>query len=238
MSLDIKDMYKLTEPFSSADVEWRIGRDYYNEEKKTITAKALAYIKQQPIHRRLDNLCGMDGWYFTFNEWKEGAIATLYILIKYPDGSTEWRWKSGGANPTNFEGFKGMLTVAEKRAAVQWGIGRYLYDIPETKVNVVYRYNPDFVRGVHKRKNQRDIVYWWEIPELPEWAVPFEESYEISTIVEKIKNFVSGKNEWDNLKHQLRSLYHSNDVNYIIMSHGKEILEQLEKGNINFKIGQ
>lgn len=228
------ELYKLTEPFSSADVEWRIGRDYFSDEKKTISAKALAYVKQQPIHRRLDNLCGMDGWYFSFQEWKEGAVATLYLHIEYEDGTKVWRWKSGGANPTAIEGFKGMLTTAEKRAAVQWGIGRYLYDLPETKVNVVYRYNPDFMRAVHKRKNQRDIVYWWEIPELPEWAISFGESSEISVVVEKMKKYVEGKEQWDTLKNKLRNIYHSDDVNYIITSHGKEILEQLEEKKIKF----
>jgi hypothetical protein len=40
-----------------------------------------------------------------------------------------WIWKSDGAGATDVEGEKGMLSDALKRAAVRWGVGRYLYDL-------------------------------------------------------------------------------------------------------------
>ena len=39
----------------------------------------------------------------------------------------EWIGKSDGADDSNIEAAKGGLSAALKRAAVQWGIARYLY---------------------------------------------------------------------------------------------------------------
>src|SRR5690606_35602811 len=40
-----------------------------------------------------------------------------------------WVWKSDGAGDTQVEAEKGGISDAFKRAAVKWGIGRYLYDL-------------------------------------------------------------------------------------------------------------
>ena len=42
----------------------------------------------------------------------------------------EWISKEDGAPFTDFEAFKGGISDALKRAAVKYGIGRYLYDAP------------------------------------------------------------------------------------------------------------
>jgi hypothetical protein len=41
----------------------------------------------------------------------------------------EWIWKADGAGQTDMEADKGALSDAFKRAAVRWGVGRYLYDM-------------------------------------------------------------------------------------------------------------
>ncbi|MFD1104199.1 Rad52/Rad22 family DNA repair protein, partial [Sphingobium olei] len=48
------------------------------------------------------------------------------IAIKCGD---EWISKSDGAGDTDVEGQKGAVSDAFKRAAVKWGVGRYLYDM-------------------------------------------------------------------------------------------------------------
>ena len=41
----------------------------------------------------------------------------------------EWVWKTDGGTETDIEGAKGELSDSFKRAAVKWGIGRFLYDL-------------------------------------------------------------------------------------------------------------
>jgi hypothetical protein len=41
----------------------------------------------------------------------------------------EWVWKANGAGNSDVEAEKGACSDAFKRAAVLWGIGRYLYDL-------------------------------------------------------------------------------------------------------------
>ena len=48
----------------------------------------------------------------------------------------EWVWKSNGAGQSDIEAEKGQFSDAFKRAAVLWGIGRYLYALPSPWVDL------------------------------------------------------------------------------------------------------
>jgi hypothetical protein len=67
---------------------------------------------------------------------------------------SEWLWRANGAGQTDIEAEKGALSDAFKRAAVCWGIGRYLYDLPNVWVPL------------------KDGRYLAEHPTLPDWAKP------------------------------------------------------------------
>ena len=45
-------------------------------------------------------------------------------------------WKADGAGDTAVEADKGALSDAFKRAAVRWGVGRYLYGMPSPWVGI------------------------------------------------------------------------------------------------------
>jgi hypothetical protein len=45
-------------------------------------------------------------------------------------------WKADGAGDTDVEAEKGALSDAFKRAAVRWGVGRYLYGLPSPWVEL------------------------------------------------------------------------------------------------------
>ena len=72
----------------------------------------------------------------------------------------EWITKYDGANDTKIESTKGGISDSMKRAAVQWGIGRYLYNLPGQWVKIKNTY-----------KDNYEIV---ERPKLPNWALPKE----------------------------------------------------------------
>lgn len=89
-------------------------------------ALAVGYMDARDVQDRLDQVCTPAGWRDSYVETGNGrVIATIEILI---DG--QWIGKSDGAGDTAVEGAKGAMSDAFKRAAVKWGVGRYLYRLP------------------------------------------------------------------------------------------------------------
>lgn len=117
---------RLSAPFPPTSVKWRaqtLTRDTNNPK-----ALALAYIDARDVMDRLDEVVGPANWATTYEETPKGRI--LCRLSLRIDG--EWVMKTDGAGNTDVEGEKGAISDALKRAAVSWGIGRYLYDLGNT----------------------------------------------------------------------------------------------------------
>ena len=96
----------------------------------------LAYIDARHVMDRLDAVCGPNGW--QSEHWHAEGKTGCRIGIKVDD---EWVWKSDGAGDTNVEADKGAFSDALKRAAVNWGVGRYLYALDSPWVNLDQRGN-------------------------------------------------------------------------------------------------
>lgn len=112
---------KLSTPFPPEAIHWRAQTVTKDGSK----ALALAYIDARDVMDRLDSAAGPANWRDSYIETPKGrTICTLEIRV---DG--EWIAKSDGAGDTDVEGEKGSISDALKRAAVKWGIGRYLYDL-------------------------------------------------------------------------------------------------------------
>ncbi len=111
---------QLSAPFAPECIEWRVGSTNADKTK----ASALAYIDARTVMDRLDSVCGPDGWQREHTSLATG-IAICRLKLKMPNG--EWLTKEDGAGATDIEGEKGMLSDSFKRAAVSWGVGRYLY---------------------------------------------------------------------------------------------------------------
>lgn len=115
---------QLAAPFAS--IHWR-AQTVSNKEGRPPSAMALCYMDARDVMDRLDEVVGPDCWQDAYTETAKGrVIASISIKI---DG--EWVTKSDGAGDTDVEGEKGGMSDAFKRAAVKWGIGRYLYNMPK-----------------------------------------------------------------------------------------------------------
>lgn len=113
---------RLAAEFPRDAVHWRAQTLTQDGNK----ALALAYLDARDVMDRLDDVCGPAGWKNSYVETPKGrVIATIYIRV-----GDEWIGKSDGAGDTAVEGEKGGVSDALKRAAVCWGIGRYLYRLP------------------------------------------------------------------------------------------------------------
>lgn len=119
----------LSAPFPTEAIDWRVGST--NGEKTK--GLALAYVDARAVMDRLDTVCGMDGW---SNEYQfgHGSLVVCKLSIQMPDGAIVA--KCDGAGETDVEGQKGALSDALKRAAVRFGIGRYLYGMDSPWVSI------------------------------------------------------------------------------------------------------
>ncbi len=122
------DLKRLSDFFPAEDVEWKP----ITISKKTGKGLAAAYITNRAIMDRLDDVVGPENWR---NEFTTGPGGGILCGISIRIGN-EWVTKWDGAENTDIEPVKGGLSNAMRRAAVQWGIGRYLYDLPQQWVPV------------------------------------------------------------------------------------------------------
>ena len=148
---------QLKRPFPVNKIHWRVG----NTNAKRLNCKpweategsALAYLDARDVMGRLDDVMGTEGWQVRYPMADSGLlICEVGLNIK-----DAWIWKANGAGDTQVEAEKGKCSDAFKRAAVLWGIGRYLYALP-------------FFWGAIS--NGKPVTR----PPLPNWAIP--ESYD------------------------------------------------------------
>lgn len=138
---------KLKEPFPANRIHWRVGSTNTDKSGNIKWGDKpmcipLAYIDARDVMNRLDECC-----LWQTRHPREG-YCELGIKI---DG--EWVWRGNGAGVTAVEAEKGQYSDSAKRAAVEWGVGRYLYYLPNEWV------------AMDKKK----IAV---TPTLPKWALP------------------------------------------------------------------
>lgn len=144
----------LSAPFPSDYIEWRVGttNKKWRKEGEPLRGIPLCYIDARAVMDRLDTICGPDGWQCNYSAGVNSSIV-CNLGIRMPGG--EWLWKADGAGATDMEGEKGMLSDALKRAAVRWGIGRYLYEIKAGKVELEMRgETPVIPDAAYKKLNE------------------------------------------------------------------------------------
>lgn len=161
----VPDLGRLKEPFPEADIEWRIQRSGIKNGKPW--ALVLAYITNRAIQDRLDDVCGPDSWQNEYRPAPLGEGVLCGIGIKLESG---WVWKWDGAENTQFEAVKGGLSGSMKRAAVQWGIGRYLYNLEAGFAN--FDENGRYRDKIKDDSTGKETWYKWNPPQLPSWALP------------------------------------------------------------------
>ncbi len=150
MSDDISAIGKaLGEPFEANEVKWKPQSVRGNR------ALAICYVDARCVMDRLDDVVGVGGWKDSYTALPDGNImCRLSLRI-----NGEWLDKAdvGGESeqPDGGDRMKAAFSDALKRAAVKWGIGRYIYRLPHQWVD----YDPE----------KKHFV---KTPTLPSWALP------------------------------------------------------------------
>lgn len=131
---------ELAKPFAAEDLEWRLQKTF--EAQGRMTGIAVPYVTNRAIMNRLDSVVGPENWYNDFKPWhaagkKEAQICGISIYFEGRGFISKW----DGAEDSDIEPIKGGLSDSMKRAAVQWGIGRVLYNMDTVFVDVEKRGN-------------------------------------------------------------------------------------------------
>lgn len=178
----------LRKPFSPEDIEWRIGR----KNKDKTKAEVLAYVTARAVMERFDEAVGPENWsvhYETVDMGQagnldrmgnkkdlKGFLCTIEIRLARSEESDYCDYiivsREDVSQCTDVEPLKGGASGAMKRAAVQFGVGRYLYKLKSNWVNI-------------------DQYGNFKVPKLPDWALP--EGYVYATEMEAEPT----ADEWD-----------------------------------------
>jgi hypothetical protein len=117
---------QLAAPFPPESISWRVGTTTKDKSR----GLALAYLTARDVMDRLDDVFGIDGWSDEYKFEGMRIVCTIRAAATEPSGWRDgWVSKTDAAGETNIEGEKGGVSDAFKRAAVKWGIGRYLYHL-------------------------------------------------------------------------------------------------------------
>jgi hypothetical protein len=163
---------RLNQPFDPADIKWKPQTVDYKKK----TALAVAHADPRAYIDRLNEVLGTDGWTkrvhhvvsydapkfvkgkaaykerpATEDKVVEGCKLGMVIEVEvFGIGSHTSSGESDGADENAFTSAEAQ---AFKRACMEFGLGRYLYDLPKQTVGY------------------EDFKFTQE-PELPDWAIP------------------------------------------------------------------
>lgn len=118
-------------------------------------ALALAYIDCRVIQDRLDAVLGVENWMDDYEILTDGSVVCRLRLKLGDEWVTKTDVGSPSEQPDGGDRLKAAFSDALKRAAVKFGIGRYLYRLPAVWAD----YDP--------QKKQ-----FAGTPALPTWALP------------------------------------------------------------------
>ena len=176
---------QLKNPFPVDQIKWRLGAT--NQEKTK--GIALAYIDSRDVQKRLDDVLGISNWRDYLDRVDGGFVSGIEIRI-----GDEWIRRSDAAGDTRVEPLKGGASDSFKRAAAKWGVGRYLYYMPNIWVEI---------------KPVGKIYAIKEKPNIPKWAYPQEDLSKWEDMLDQLADGSVGADDQE-------TLYTQDQVNDIL----------------------
>ena len=114
----------LAAPFDASEVKFK------PQAVKNNRALALAYVDARVIQDRLDEVLGVEGWQDEYQLLPDGSVVCKLTLKLGDQWITKMDVGSPSEQPDSGDRLKAAFSDALKRAAVKFGIGRYLYRLP------------------------------------------------------------------------------------------------------------
>src|SRR5438128_2337979 len=120
---------QLAEPFGDDEVKFKPAVVSGNR------ALALAYVDARAIQDRLDEVLGVAGWQDEYECLPDGSVVCRLRLRLGDEWITKMDVGGPSEQPDEGDRRKAAFSDALKRAAVKFGIGRYLYRLPSQWVD-------------------------------------------------------------------------------------------------------
>lgn len=140
---------ELEQFFEPHEVKWK------PQAVKGSRAMAIAYVSARAVMDRLDDVVGVAGWRDDYELLSDGSVACRLSVLIEGAWITKTDVGSQSEQPDGGDRMKSAFSDALKRAAVKFGVGRYLYKLPHQWAE----YDPA----------KRGFV---QPPTLPAWAIP------------------------------------------------------------------
>lgn len=122
-----------------ADLKKDMPYKYRVQQAKQYGANCVAYVDSRDVQDLLDSVVGAENWQDKYEEVKGNLFCSIGIKC-----GEDWVWKTDCGTESNVDKQKGEASDAFKRAAVKWGIGRFLYSLPMPKLNTgIYKQTKD-----------------------------------------------------------------------------------------------
>lgn len=123
------------------------------QEAREHGANCVAYVDARQVMSLLDEVVGAANWQDHYREVAGNVYCDLSIKIE-----GEWVTKSDCGAESNIEAEKGQASDAFKRAAVKWGIGRFLYELPIVRIKEVIKNKGGKYVPAHNGKQIWDLT--------------------------------------------------------------------------------
>jgi hypothetical protein len=112
--MDLKELKK------EIPYKWRVQ----SFSKNVAKCQCVAYVDARNVMDLLDEVCGQGNWQDDYQLVGNQLFAGIGIKVE-----DEWVWKWDTGSESNIEKEKGQVSDSFKRAAVKWGVGRFLYSM-------------------------------------------------------------------------------------------------------------
>ncbi|NIA61133.1 hypothetical protein G5716_29245 [Bacillus pacificus] len=123
-------MESLQAEFPFEQLGWKITHTF--ESQGRFFAYVAPFVDARAIQDRFDEVFGIDKWQVSYEKWGEKATkCTISVFL-----NERWISKEDGSEESDYSSVKGGFSNSLKRAAVLWGVGRYLYNVKPTKVEL------------------------------------------------------------------------------------------------------
>lgn len=164
------DWQALAAPFPPAAIEWRVGQRSKAGDKATV----LAYLTSRAVMDRLDEVVGPARWRDSYTPLTDtaGKVHGFMCTLELEVEAGVWVGRTDVSDTTDIEALKGGVSGALKRAAVKWGIGRYLYGLDSRYLPIVEGYPPRGSHGIYCPMGAGRTPGHIIPPALPAWALP------------------------------------------------------------------
>jgi hypothetical protein len=200
---------QLQAPFPADAIEWRVQSSGFSGEKPW--AKIVPYLTNRAIQDRLDEAVGPENWRNEYTAGPQGGVLCgISLYLPKAENTSEYHWvtKWDGAENTDIEGVKGGLSGSMKRAAVQWGIGRFLYECSEEWATFVADRAPGSQMAeikLSKNGNERKRC-WWVPPTRTDAAPPITPKVATPEQLAKIRTLATATGDLPKIESKLTKL--------------------------------